>query len=82
MDNWYRCFIIFLFYFCFRVGVGVGDKRNRRLAEAEFEQQRLADVEEYEKAAELSMEIESLREDTTSAARRLRLVSYSSAFHV
>lgn len=44
----------------------------RRLAEAESEQQRLADEEEYEKAAELSVEIESLREESESAARRLR----------
>lgn len=49
-----------------------GGRLNRRLAEAESEQQRLADVEDYEKAAELSVEIESLREDTTSAARQLR----------
>ncbi len=45
---------------------------DRRLAEAESEQQRLADEEEFEKAAELSVEIESLREESESAARRLR----------
>ena len=44
----------------------------RRLAEAESEQQRLADEEEYEKAAELSVEIESLKEESASSARRLR----------
>ncbi|CBJ32090.1 conserved unknown protein [Ectocarpus siliculosus] len=44
----------------------------RRLAEAESEQQRLADEEDYEKAAELSLEIENLKEESASAARRLR----------
>ena len=44
----------------------------RRLAEAEMEQQRMADAEEYEKAAELSIEIESLREEAASSERRLR----------
>lgn len=46
----------------------------RRLAEAESEQQRLADEEDYEKAAELSLEIENLKEESASAARRLRRV--------
>ena len=45
---------------------------NRRLTEAEAEQQRLADEEEYEKAAELSVEIESFKEESASSARRLR----------
>ena len=49
--------------------VGVG---GRRLAEAEAEQQRLADEEEFEKAAEISSEIESLRAESESAAKRLR----------
>lgn len=44
----------------------------RRLAEAEAEQQRLADAEEYEKAAELSVEIESVKADSEAAARSLR----------
>ncbi|CAN0015590.1 unnamed protein product [Pylaiella littoralis] len=58
---------------CSRTSVGNAYAEGiRRLAEAESEQQRLADVEDYEKAAELSVEIESLREDTTSAARQLR----------
>lgn len=61
--------------FFVRWGGGAWLLPRRRLAEAEFEQQRLADEEDYEKAAELSLEIENLKEDSTSAARRLRRVT-------
>eukprot|EP00752_Nemacystus_decipiens_P009051 g8081.t1 len=58
---------------CSRTSVGNTHAEGvRRLAEAESEQQRLADEEEYEKAAELSVEIESLKEESASSARRLR----------
>ena len=43
----------------------------RRLAEVEVEQQRLADAEDFEKAAELSAEIESLKKGSEAAAERL-----------
>lgn len=46
----------------------------RQLAEAETEQQRLADAEEYEKAAELSVDIESLKAEAEHAVERLRCV--------
>ncbi|CAB1096055.1 unnamed protein product [Ectocarpus sp. CCAP 1310/34] len=60
---------------CSRTSLGSSHAEGiRRLAEAEFEQQRLADEEDYEKAAELSLEIENLREESASAARRLRRV--------
>ncbi|CAN0055043.1 unnamed protein product [Ectocarpus fasciculatus] len=58
---------------CSRTSLGNSHAEGiRRLAEAEFEQQRLADEEDYEKAAELSLEIENLKEESASAARRLR----------
>lgn len=44
----------------------------RRLAEVEAEQQRLADAEDFEKAAELSTDIDKLKDDSEAAARRLR----------
>ncbi|CAM9572833.1 unnamed protein product [Ectocarpus sp. 4 AP-2014] len=58
---------------CSRTSLGNSHAEGiRRLAEAESEQQRLADEEDYEKAAELSLEIENLKDESASAARRLR----------